>query len=411
MLRRAFVLLAGVAGLAGCAPNSTPTYYGGPPGYAPSGAHPSVAPSNQKVAILLPLTGSRADIGQPMLQAAQLALASPGSPPLIPGDTGGTPQGAAAAVRTALAAGATMILGPLTAPEVAAASPAARSANVPMLAFSNNSAVAAPGVWVLGITPGQQVRRLVSATQQVGKSNLAALLPDNDFGRAMASALSQAATVDGLAPPNIQFHAQGMAAIDQSVRALSDYDARWAPIQAQINAARAEGTAAGRQQAAQLAHTSLPPPTFNVLLLADTGEALSELASVLPYYFVTPPAVQVIGPSLWSDPRSGASELRGAWYAAPDPAARAALVQAFTARYGAPPPGPADLAFDAASIARVVSTGVGPLNNASGFTGADGWLALLPDGGVRRGLAVFQIEAGGPQMIQPAPTNASMPGA
>jgi hypothetical protein len=132
---------------------------------------------------------------------------------------------------------------------------------------------------------------------------------------------------------------------------------------------------------------------------------------VLSYYFVSPPAVQFIGPSLWADPRSGAGQFRGAWYAAPDPSARAAFVQAYTARYGAPPPGLADLAFDAASIARVVSTGQGELTNSAGFTGADGWLALLPDGGVRRGLAVFQIGPGGPQIVQPAPTNAGMPGA
>lgn len=405
MLRRAFLLLAGSAGLAGCAASTTPAYNGG----APGASGPTVV-SNRKVAILLPLTGPRADIGQPMLEAAQLALAAPGSPILIQEDTGGTAQGAATTVRAALAAGATMILGPLTAPEVAAASPAARSANAPMLAFSNDPAVAAPGVWLLGITPGEQVRRLASAAQQAGKSRFAALLPDNDFGRALASALSQAASADNLAPPNIAFHGQGMAAIDQSVRALSNYDARWAPIQDQIRAAKAEGTAAGRQRADQLSRSALPPPPFDVLVLGDTGEALAELASVLPYYFVAPPAVQFVGPALWADPRSGAGQLSGAWYAAPDPAARAPFVQAFTARYGAPPPGPADLAFDAASIARVVTTGAGSLTNSSGFAGADGWLALLADGGVRRGLAVFQVEAGGPRIIQPAPTNAGTPG-
>jgi ABC-type branched-subunit amino acid transport system substrate-binding protein len=402
MLRRAFLLLAGSAGLVGCAASTNPAYNGG--------ATASIVASNRKVAILLPLTGPHAEIGLPMLQAAQLALGAPGSPILIQEDTGGTTQGAATTVRTALAAGATMILGPLTAPEVSAASPAARNANVPMLAFSNDPAVAAPGVWLLGITPDQQVRRLASAAQQADKSRFAALLPDNGFGRALASALSQAASADGLTPPNIGFHGPGIGAIDQSVRALSDYDSRWAPIKDQIRAARAEGTAEGRQRADQLSHSALPPPPFDVLLLGDTGEALAELASVLPYYFVSPPTVQFIGPTLWSDPRSGASELRGAWYAAPDPAARAAFVQAFTTRYGAPPPGPADLAFDAASIARVVATGVGTLTTSSGFTGADGWLALLPDGGVRRGLAVFQIGAGGAQIIQPAPTNAGMPG-
>ena len=351
------------------------------------------------MAILLPLSGARADLGQPMLQAAQLAL--PG-PELISQDTGGTPEGAAQAARTALGAGVSLVLGPLTAPEVAAVSPIAHNAGVPVLAFSNDPAVAQPGVWPLGITPRQQVQRLVTAGQQSGKSRFAALLPDNDFGHAMGSALTQAATAAGLEPPEIHFHGSGMSGISQGVRALSDYDARWGPVQQQINAARAEGTSAGRRKAQELSRTVLPPPPFDALLLGDTGEALSEMAAVLPYYFVTQPAVQFMGPSLWSDARSGARELRGAWYAAPDPAARAGFVASFTSRYGSSPPSVADIAYDAASIARVASGSGASLTNPSGFTGADGWLALLPDGQVRRGLAVFQIGPGGAGMVQPA---------
>ena len=400
MNRRAFLLLAGTAGLAAC----TAEPYPGSPGYyaLPSGQQRGpTGPEGGKIAILLPLTGARAEIGQALLQSAQLALAAPGSPTLVSQDTGGSPEGAAAAVRAALGAGATLILGPLTAPEVSAVAPIARGANVPVLAFSNDPAVAQPGVWPLGITPGQQVGRMVGAAQSAGKSRLDAMLPDSDFGRAMGSALSQAAATAGLAPPTIRFHGPGMSAINQGVRALSDYDARWAPVQEQIRAARAEGTSEGRRKADQLSQSALPPPPFDALLLGDTGEALTELAAVLPYYFVTRPAVQIMGPSLWADPRSGSGQFRGAWYAAPDPAARADFVAAYTARYGAAPPSVADLGFDAASIARVAGGG-GSLTNPSGFTGADGWLALLPNGEVRRGLAVFAVAPGGPQVVEPA---------
>ena len=66
----------------------------------------------------------------------------------------------------------------------------------------------------------------------------------------------------------------------------------------------------------------------------DTGEPLAEIASVLPYYDVDRSQVQIIGPSLWASPASGSGQLSGAWYAAPDPAARASFEQAFTAKYG-----------------------------------------------------------------------------
>jgi hypothetical protein len=47
----------------------------------------------------------------------------------------------------------------------------------------------------------------------------------------------------------------------------------------------------------------------------------------------------------------------------------------------------------------------------AGFLGADGWFALQSDGQVRRALAVFSIERGGPQMQEPAPQSGNVPGA
>src|SRR5690606_17367225 len=68
-----------------------------------------------KVAILLPLSGQNAAMGQSMLQAAQLAVFDVGNDnfELISKDTGGTPQGASAAATAAMNEGAQLILGPL----------------------------------------------------------------------------------------------------------------------------------------------------------------------------------------------------------------------------------------------------------------------------------------------------------
>ena len=112
-----------------------------------------------------------------MLHAAQLAFDSPGASSLDAKDTGGTPDGAAAAAHSAIADGVGLILGPLTSAATAAVAPIARASGVAVLAFTNDQAQAQPGVWTLGITPGQQVRRLVAAAAGQGKSQFAALLP------------------------------------------------------------------------------------------------------------------------------------------------------------------------------------------------------------------------------------------
>ncbi len=412
MVRRAFFLLAALA-LAGCAeplggprlgltPSTGVAFPGG--GGGPAG----------RVALLAPLTGANAELGQALQQAAQLALAAPGAPALDVRDTAGTPAGAAAAAQAAVAGGDRLILGPLTAVETEAAAGPARAAGVPVLAFTNDAAAARPGVWTLGITPAQQVRRLVGAATAAGKSRIAALLPPSPFGQAMASALTAAASAAGLPAPEIHIHDGSNGSIQRTLRDLSGYDTRRGPIDAKIKEARAKHTPEGRQEAAELAKTPIPPPPFDALLLADTGEKLAWAVSFLGYYDIESPAVQILGPALWANRAlRGGANLNGAWYAAPDPDARASFNAAYQAKYDAPAPLVADVAYDAAAIARVLAASgysTSALTRAQGFAGVDGVFALQPDGSVRRGLAVFAIQPGGPTVVEAAPTSFGGPG-
>jgi Periplasmic binding protein len=370
--------------------------------------------SAQKVAILLPLTGPLADRGKDLLQAAQLASQNSG-PILDVIDTGGSAAGAATAAQSAVSAGDSMILGPLTSAETASVAPVARGANIPVLAYTNDTSQSQPGVWALGITPEQQIRRLVATAQAQGKTQFAALLPSTDFGRAMAAGLTKAVEANGLPSARIRMHSPGMASITAATKDLSDYADRRGPIDAKVKEARASGTPEGRREAQELVKTSIPPPPFTVLLLADTGEALQEIAAVLPYYDVDRSMVQIVGPALWANPASGSGTISGAWYAAPDTSTRTNLERDYTAKYGSPPPPLADLAFDSVSIAAVIlgrgSADTSVLTQPAGFVGVDGWLMFMPDGQVRRGLAVFRIERGGPTLIDPALQSSNVPGA
>lgn len=413
MLPRAYSLLVCGLMLAGCTA-------AGPYGYqtgAPTSRVPTPGGSGvpgQKVAILLPMTGAMADRGQMLAHAAQLALPAGTSPGLDVIDTGGSAAGAATAAQTAVAHGNVMILGPLTSAETGAVAPVAKAAGIPVLAFTNDGAQSQPGVWPIGITADQQVRRLVAAAQGQGRTNFVAVLPDTEFGRAMGTALNKASQAAGLPPPVIRTYGSGMPAITAAIKEVSGYASRRGVIDAKIREARGAGTAEGRREAQELAKTSVAPPSFNVLLLAATGDALAEIASVLPYYDIDRSSVQVIGPALWSSPSSGSAAVAGAWYAAPDSSARGTLEQGYAAKYGSPPPPLADLAYDAASIARVLGTGRGidvtTLTQPAGFVGADGWLAFTPDGQVRRGLAVYRVGQGGSEMVEPAPQSAGTPG-
>src|SRR3546814_2918644 len=100
-------------------------------------ALPALPPPPVKVGLLLPLSGSRADVGQALLNAAQLALFDLGGErfTLVVRDTKGTPEGAAAAAEAALAEQAVLLLGPLFATSAEAVKPIVDAAEVPMITF------------------------------------------------------------------------------------------------------------------------------------------------------------------------------------------------------------------------------------------------------------------------------------
>ncbi len=406
---RALTLLVAAAGLAACVADPGRAGYGGP---ALVGA--GALPTGRRVAILLPLTGPNAELGQAMLRAAQLSLDQPGAPSLDVRDTGGTPAGAAEAAKSALAAGAGLILGPLTAGETAAAAPVAKASGVPVLAFTSDAALAQPGVWTLGITPAQQVRRLVLAVQAEGKTRVAAVLSKNAFGDAMARGLTATAAAAGLPEPQIVRYSGGSsAALNAALKDASGYSARRSATEQQQQDARAQSDADSQQQPADPGPQAAPPP-LDALLLDAVGGSLGQAAPLLATYDVAPNQVRVLGPALWAREASRLSAIAGAWYAAPDPAQRASFEKQYAAKYNAPPREYASLAYDAAAIARVTADSIGftpgALARPEGFAGVDGVLALLPDGQVRRGLAIFEIDRGGSHIVQPAPQSVAAPG-
>ncbi|MGG5886813.1 penicillin-binding protein activator [Falsiroseomonas sp. HC035] len=371
------VLLSALLGLAACAPQAPrPSFIGVAP---PIGGVQPMMPGPVgplRAAMLLPLTGPQAPLGQAMLNAGYMALfdESQSGIELAPRDTGGTPAGARDAARAAIADGARVLIGPLTSAEVAAVAEPARAAGVPVLAFTNDSQRAGAGVWVLGITPRQQVRRVVAAAAAQGVQRFALGAPDNDFGRALAEALRGATGDLGLPPPSIALHP-------------ANSDPGMAASGARISGGRAEAVLIG--EAGDRARR-----------FAATWVAEAQAGGQTP---------RLLGTALWLNDTALGREpaLEGAWFAGPDGRARARFEARYRDAFRETPPRVAATAYDAAAIAtRSLRSGAlpGQVTGGEGFAGADGPLRLLPDGQTLRGLAVYAVSAGSePQVIEQAP--------
>ncbi|WP_246384763.1 penicillin-binding protein activator [Gluconacetobacter asukensis] len=435
------LLAASLAGLAACAGPE-----GGGPVATVTPAAPAAVVPGRTVGVLLPLSGGNARLGQAMLSATRMALGSPTAPPLDIRDTAAA-GGAGAAAQAALAAGDGVILGPLTAAETMQAATVSTTGPVPMLAFTSDVSVGRPGVWALGIAPEQQVARMVAAAQAEGRQHFAAFLPGTALGRAMGRALVQDCAARGLAVPQIVYHTDSPASITQGLKTLSNYDARMSAAQPAAQAALPPDVAAavdpvgGAVQQAQPAPApSRPgPPPFDALLLADTGLQLAAVIDALQSFQVigvppapgaaatadgsaAPPAppvngglppVRILGTALWASFAGKLGPLQGAWYAAPDPAARQRFVQLYMARYHTMPTPLSDLAYDASALVGALDRArpadrpngytVEALTRPDGFSGVDGVFGLTPDGQTRRDLAIFQIQpTGGGRIVSPA---------
>ena len=367
-----------------------------------------------RVALLLPLTGPNAGVGQAMLNAAQMALfAFAGDNfKLLTHDTRGTPEGAAEAAQLAVGEGAKLILGPLFGTSVTGAAPVARKAGVPVIAFSSDRAVVGNGVYTMGFLPSPQIERVVSFARGRGVARFAALAPDNPYGRTVIEAFRGAVARAGGHLARVQFYNPDAEDYSALVRNLADYEHRRASLLAQRKELEGKQDEVSKRALARLENLqTLGDLPYDALLVADGGKRLQAIAALLPFYDIDPNKVRMLGTGQWDEPGIGAEPaLVGGWYAAPPPAARAQFEKEYAEIYGKAPPRLATIAYDAAALAAVLAQGAGPdrfapklIANPNGFAGRDGIFRFLSDGTAQRGLAVLQVRQRDATVIDKAP--------
>ncbi|HWG79555.1 MAG TPA: penicillin-binding protein activator [Stellaceae bacterium] len=365
-------------------------------------------PGNKvRVALLLPLSGPNAVLGNAMLDAAQMALFDVADEKLelLPHDTQGTAEAATAAAQAAVSEGARLIIGPLIAAEVNAVKPVARAAGVPVVAFSTATQLAGDGTYLMGFLPRQEIERVVGFAHSRGVSRFAVIAPSTPYGDVAVEAMRAAVQANGDTLERVEIYDPNVQDLTPSVQHLVGATMDPAVRQKLLS----KQSAAGKDAAAQLPDIVIP---FDAILIPEGGNRLKSVAPLLPYYDVDPEKVHFLGTGLWDEPGLGTEPaLNGGWYAAPPPGARADFDQRFRAVYKRPPPRLATLAYDATALAAVLARNpsgadfsAAALTNPSGFAGVDGIFRLRADGLIQRGLAVLEVHRNGNTVVSPAPT-------
>lgn len=327
-----------------------------------------------RVALLVPMTGANAGVGQSIANAANLAVLDTGGQ-RIRITTYDTALGAATAAQRALADGNRLILGPLLSEDVVAVAPLARKANVPLISFSNDVSVAGNGVYLMGYTPAQSIERVVSYARSRGIQSFAGLMPNGIYGQRASTAFIRAVEASG-------GRVVGMQNYDRSQRSISAAVSRLAQSSA-----------------------------YDALMIADSGSNAIIAAPLVRKG--SGAGARILGTELWNTERSLASNasMRGAWFASVSDGLYNQLSNKYRARYGKAPYRLSSLGYDAVllvtRVARDWKVGTAfparALAEPGGFAGIDGAFRFGRDGIAERALQVQQIDTGRFTTVSPAP--------
>lgn len=330
-----------------------------------------------RVALLVPLSGSNAGVGQSIANATMLALLDSQSE-RVRITNYDTARGAAAAAQQAIRDGNRLILGPLLAEDVRAVAPIARGARVPVVSFSNDAEVAGNGTFIMGYSPTQSIERVVDHARRSGVTQFAGLIPSGLYGQRASTSFLRAVESAGGQVTSLQTFDRSQASISAAITRLSANS----PYQAVLIADGAQ-TAAG----------AVP-----VLRRSAGGRD-----------------ARVLGTELWnaeSNPGSRTA-LNGAWYASVSNDLYRQYAGKYRTRFGSAPFRLSSMGYDAVlltvRIARDWRVGsefpASRLTASDGFVGLDGPFRFGRDGIAERALEVQEVRGGTTVTVSPAPRN------
>ena len=328
-----------------------------------------------RVALLVPLTGANAGVGQSIANATMLALLDTQNDKVRITNYD-TATGAAGAAQHAIAEGAQLILGPLLAEDVRAVAPIAHAAGVPVISFSNDGGVAGNGTYVMGYVPSQSVDRVVGFARGRGVTAFGALVPNGLYGQRASTAFLRSVEGAGGQVVSLQTYGRATGGI----------------------------TAAAGKLAAKA--------PYGAVLVADSGATAAVAAPALRRQ--SGPSMHVLGTELWnSESGIGAKPgLAGAWFASVADTLYRQYATKYRARFGTSPYRLSSLGYDAVlltiRIARDWRPGSpfpeGRLRDQDGFAGLDGAFRFGRDGIAERALEVKEVRLGGAVVVSPAPS-------
>lgn len=334
-----------------------------------------------RVALLLPKTapGNAAMVANELRNGALMAFNdfSSNQIELVIKDTAGQAASAQAAASEAVKEGASLILGPVFAANVSAASAITGPASRTMLAFSTDASVARRGVYLLSFTPQADTQRVIRYALSQGKRSFLAYLPNNAEGSLREATVRQEL---GSAGANLRVikYDRSNESIERAVLSSKDM-----------------------------------LPLVDAVYMPEGNQIPNAILQTMRRNSMNAVGKQLLGSGNWESVKLNDPQLEGAIYPGRDTSKFEVFSQRYETLNSTKPSVWASLGYDAITLAIDLVGRLGPqraftsqsLENPRGFAGVNGIFRILSNGTTQRGLAIYQIKNGRGELLAPAPAS------
>lgn len=333
---------------------------------------PSQARQNVlQIGLLLPLTGSRHDLGQSLKNAAEMALFDQPDQnvALIFKDTRSTAEGAIDALNALKQDRVDVVVGPVFSEEVKAVSPHLLRSGLTLFTPSNDVTVAINTISVMGFDPGAQIQAILNYTKHHDGHQVGVLLPNNSYG--------------ALVEPMIQKSAAEIGFKNVAI-------VRYAPLGDDLG----------------VALDKLPLQNLDAILVVE-GEKIAVRASkYLEGYKDVSPELRLIGLSAFDHIKNPVDpKLVGLIYAGVGTSGRTLFDQRYQETFQQKPERIASIVYDALNLLSKFerSHPKEPITlkrlSSFEFEGVDGFLTVHPNGHVERTFNILEVTPEGVKLL------------
>lgn len=351
-----------------------------------------------KIAMLLPLSGKMETLGQSMKKSAMLAINDLNNNDLLIQfyDTQSTSSGAMIAVENAIKSKPHLIIGPIMSEEVSAITNTALSKDIPVISFSTSPLVLQNGIYSLGLLNEEQIDKIIKHAAEIGRQNLAAVLPDNQSGTNMLKLMMTSSKNYGINLVKVGFYPPETMDFTQLVTQIAGEE----------KVKRSQMKAEDFEKLTE----PLEPIVldFDTLIIPEYGNKLKSIASMFSYYDIAIPEVLFMGTSIWANTNlSKETELYGATYPVMSFSRLTRFSQKYENMFEEKPNGLSIFAYDAIALSSALShkdrnTVKDTITSIDGFYGMSGAFRIFDNGKNEHGLDIVKVTSKGPKVIEPA---------